>query len=161
MYEHTPPTSVACTWIYTSRGHQYAAMSWCFNEFTRFVKPSQSVIWRLIYKICLVNIPPSTTIYRSSLKRGLIYVAKVLNVFHIGKGLSVFFADTACRVPTGWLCPCIGGCVFFGGAYCILEGVFFWPTLELSLRYLEWVIIPSNDFLWIVCVIGVFLCCYG
>lgn len=27
-------------------------------------------------------------------------VAKVLNVFYIGKGLSVFFADTACRVPT-------------------------------------------------------------
>ena len=49
-------------------------------------------------------------------------VAKVVNVFYIGKGLSEFFADTACRVPTGWSCPCIGGCVFFGGAYCILEG---------------------------------------
>lgn len=39
------------------------------------------------------------------------------------------------------------GVFFFGGAYCILVGVFFWPILELSLRYLEWVIIPSNDFL--------------
>lgn len=60
--------------------------------------------------------------------RGLIYVANLLNVFYIGKGLSEFFADTACRVPTGWLCPCIGGCVFLGGAYCILVGVFFDPS---------------------------------
>ena len=57
--------------------------------------------------------------------RGLIYVAKVLNVFYIGKGLSVFFADTACRVPTGWLCPCIGGCVFFWGGLLYFRGCFF------------------------------------
>jgi hypothetical protein len=38
MYEYTLPYEVACTWIYISRGHQYAALPWCFKRIYQIPK---------------------------------------------------------------------------------------------------------------------------
>ena len=41
-------------------------------------------------------------------------VAKVLNVFYIGKGLGEFLRTRHAVSLRGWSCPCIRGCVFWG-----------------------------------------------
>ena len=51
-------------------------------------------------------------------------VAKVLNVFYIGKGLGEFLRTRHAVSLRGGRAHALEGVFFLGGAYCILVGVF-------------------------------------
>ena len=78
MYEYTPPYEVTCTWIYISRGHQYAALSWCFKkEFTRFQLAKPKRIYDALYINMSRKQPHPQRHPSPSLKRGLIHGTKL------------------------------------------------------------------------------------
>ncbi len=81
MYEHATYL-VACTWIYISRGHQNAAMPWCFIRIYQIPKCQVKALYDALYINMFVSIPTLNDIISSFPTRGLIYATTLYFFFY-------------------------------------------------------------------------------